>query len=105
MLGVRDDHQDHVDEVVATLSTQGVRVESDPATEPLGARIRKAKLLKIPYILVVGDEDVSAGTVGVNRRGSDRPDRGVPLSEFTTMLLHEIDERALPEASDVADGS
>jgi len=53
----------------------------------------------------VGDEDVSAATVGVNRRGSDRPDRGVPLAEFTTALLDEIDERTLPEASDGTVGS
>ena len=69
----------------------------DPADEPLGARIRQAKLLKIPYILVVGDDDVTAGTVGVNRRGSERPDRGVELAEFTEVLEREIAERRLPE--------
>ncbi len=47
------------------------------ADEPLGARVRNAKLEKIPYILVVGDDDVAAGTVGVNARGSDPPERGV----------------------------
>ena len=74
-------------------------------TEPLGARIRRAKLLKIPYILVVGDEDVAAGTVGVNRRGSDRPDRGVPLAEFTAVLADEIAERHVPEPADDSDGA
>jgi threonyl-tRNA synthetase len=73
-------------------------VSVDPADEPLGARIRRAKLLKIPYILVVGDEDVAAGTVGVNRRGSDRPDRGVELTAFTETLEAEIAQRRLPEA-------
>ena len=43
-------------------------------------------MLKIPYILVVGDDDVAAGTVGVNRRGSQRPERGVELTEFTEAL-------------------
>jgi hypothetical protein len=45
---------------------------------------------------------VSAGTVGVNRRGSARPDRGVPVGEFTRLLLDEVDERALPEDTDDA---
>jgi threonyl-tRNA synthetase len=85
--------------VAHDLRSLGIRVETDPANEPLGARIRKAKLLKIPYILVVGDDDVAAGTVGVNRRGSDRPDRGVPLSEFTSVLLDEVAARSLPEAA------
>jgi threonyl-tRNA synthetase len=71
----------------------GVRVSVDPADERLQARIRKAKLAKVPYILVVGDDDVHAGTVGVNRRGSDRPERGVEISEFTEMLESEIAER------------
>ena len=85
VLGVRDDHEGYADEVADRLRAVGVRVDVDPADEPLGARIRRAKLLKIPYILVVGDDDVAAGTVGVNRRGGDRPDRGVELTEFTAM--------------------
>jgi threonyl-tRNA synthetase len=54
--------------------------------------------LKIPYILVVGDDDVAAGTVGVNRRGSQRPDRGVEFTEFTMALEREIAERRLSPA-------
>ena len=104
VLGVRDDHQDYAEQVTGGLRAEGVRVGVDPADEPLGARIRRAKLLKIPYILVVGDDDVAAGTVGVNRRGSDRAVRDVPVPEFTASLLAEIAERSGPE-SDAAPGS
>jgi len=97
VLGVRDDHQGYADDVAAGLRARGVRVSVDPATEPLGARIRRAKLEKLPYILVVGDDDVAAGTVGVNRRGSERPERGVPVVEFTDALLHEVEARIVPE--------
>ena len=55
-------------------------------TSPFSGRVAKAKVLKIPYILVVGDDDVSSGTVGVNRRGSNRPERGVELAAFTEQL-------------------
>ena len=55
--------------------------------------------MKAPYILVVGDDDVAGGTVGVNRRGSDRPVRGVPVAEFTEALEREITGRRLPESS------
>jgi threonyl-tRNA synthetase len=99
VLGVRDDHEAYAHKVADRLRAVGVRASVDPADEPLGARIRRAKLLKIPYILVVGDDDVTAGTVGVNQRGSDRPDRGVALTDFTEMLEAEIAERRLPEAS------
>jgi threonyl-tRNA synthetase len=99
VLGVRDDHEDYARSVVERLAASGVRVTVDPADEPLGARVRQAKLQKLPYVLVVGDDDVAAGTVGLNRRGSDRPERGVPFEAFATALQAEIAERRSPEDS------
>ena len=66
---------------------------SEDAGEQLGSRIRKAKVEKLPYILVVGDDDVASGTVGVNRRGDERPERGVALDEFVARLRSDVDER------------
>ena len=96
VLGVKDGHEPYAHKVAERLRAVGARVSVDPADEPLGARVRKAKLEKLPYVLVVGDDDVHAGTVGVNRRGADRPDRGVELTEFTEMLEVEIGERRTP---------
>jgi threonyl-tRNA synthetase len=99
VLGVRDDHEEYAHKVADRLRAVGARVSVDPADEPLGARIRRAKVLKVPYILVVGDDDVHAGTVGVNRRGSDRPERGVELTSFTEALEREVDERRTTEGA------
>src|SRR5437016_9558461 len=82
VLGVRDDHQAYVDRIADRLRAEGFRVDAEDASDKLGGRIRKAKLEKIPYVLVVGDDDVAAGTVGVNKRGSEQPERGVPVDEF-----------------------
>jgi threonyl-tRNA synthetase len=98
VLGVRDDHDDYAYEVAALLRQRGVRVSVDEASEPLGGRIRKAKLEKIPYILVVGDDDVTNATVGVNARGSNDPERGVSVETFATRLEHEIRNHDSPEA-------
>jgi threonyl-tRNA synthetase len=98
VLGVRDDHDDYAFEVAALLNERGLRTQVDEASEPLGARIRKAKLDKIPYVLVVGDEDVTAGTVGVNARGSNDPERGVSVSEFAERLVDQVARHASPEA-------
>ncbi|MBV8463220.1 MAG: threonine--tRNA ligase, partial [Acidimicrobiales bacterium] len=97
VLAVRDDHEDYARAVVERLEADGVRVTTDPADEPLGARVRRGKLQKIPYILVVGDDDVAAVTVGCNRRGSDTPERGVALADFAVALAAEIAERRSPE--------
>jgi len=68
-----------------------VRVEvHDASTDTLGARVRKAKLEKVPYVLVVGDDDVAGRTVGVNRRGEERPERGVALDSFVRELDGEL---------------
>ena len=79
------------------VGSAGVRAASDPADEPLRARIRKWKMEKIPYILVVGDEDVGSATVGVNARGyKGRPDRGVALDAFMAAVLAEIESKGSP---------
>ncbi|HVA71159.1 MAG TPA: threonine--tRNA ligase [Acidimicrobiales bacterium] len=97
VLGVRDDHDDYAVAVAAQLRQAGVRVSVEAASEPLGARIRRAKLEKIPYVVVVGDEDVANGTLGVNARGSNDPERGVSVSAFSLRLLDEIRVHASPE--------
>jgi threonyl-tRNA synthetase len=97
VLPVTDAHQGYAEEVERRLHALGVRVMLDTGDEPLNARIRRAKLTKVPYILVVGDDDVAAGTVGVNRRGSKRPERGVPFESFAEGLITEIAERGSPE--------
>jgi threonyl-tRNA synthetase len=93
VLGVRNDHDELARAVHDRLRSEGFRAEWAPADEPLGARIRKAKLEKVPYVLVVGDDDAGAGTVGVNARGQDRPERGVPVDAFVERLRHEVEGR------------
>ena len=91
VLPVADRHDAYASEVVAALEAQGLRVEMREASaDSLGARIRRSKLLKVPYILVVGDDDVEHGTVGVNERGQDDPHRGVPLDSFVARVCDEV---------------
>jgi threonyl-tRNA synthetase len=87
---VRDAHDAYAARLVDRFKAEGFRADVVEATEPLGARIRKAKLEKLPYILVVGDTDVDHGTVGVNARGSDSPERDVPVDAFVDRLAADI---------------
>ncbi len=88
VLPVAADHQDYADEVVARLRSAGVRADAVVATEPLGKRIRNAKIEKLPYVLVVGDDDVAATTLGVNPRGG-QVERDVPLETFVEQIVAE----------------
>lgn len=93
VLPVAAAHNDYAASVLAELRKSGYRVDIDYADEPLGKRIRNAKTTKIPFVLVVGDDDVKNGTVGVNPRGGE-VERDVSIADFIKML-----------AVDVADGA
>ncbi len=90
VLPVRDENEPYARALAARLIDAGLRAEADSADEPLKARIRKAKLHKVPYVLVVGDDDVGAGTVGVNRRGAERPERGVLVETLVHEMLADV---------------
>ena len=82
-------HEEYAQKVADILIANGLRVDISEASDQLGKRIRVGKLEKIPYVLVVGDEDISAQTVGVNARGAD-VERGVSISSFAERVLTEI---------------
>lgn len=92
ILPVAADHEDYAAQVAADLTNDGFRVEVAGPTDPLGKRIRNAKKQKLPYVLVVGDDDVAAGTVGVNPRGGE-VERDVKASEFRDRLRAEVEAR------------
>jgi threonyl-tRNA synthetase len=92
VLGVRADHDTFASRVVDRLKAQGFRAEMVEANNPLGSRIRKGKLEKLPYILVVGDTDVENDTAGVNPRGGE-VERDVPISEFIERVKSEVEAK------------
>jgi threonyl-tRNA synthetase len=92
VLPVRFDHQPYAAAVVERLRVAGIRADTEEADEKLEPRIRRAKLEKIPYVLVVGERDAKGGTVGVNPRG-DVVQRDVPLDDFLARLIDEVENR------------
>ena len=86
VLPVAADHGEYAAHVAGELRAAGVRTEVAASDEPLGRRVRAAKLNKVPYILVVGAADVAAGTAGVNPRTGEN-ERDVPLVEVRERIL------------------
>jgi threonyl-tRNA synthetase len=96
VLPVADRHEDYAAELVTRLKAEDRRAELvDAHSDSIGARIRRAKLEKVPYVVVVGDDDVARRTVGVNARGSDRPERDVPLDDFLRRVAIDVDTHAV----------
>jgi len=104
VLAVKADIEEYAASVVARLTGAGLRASVEAADSGVGARVAKAKVQKIPYVLVVGDSDVAAGTVGVNRRGTNDPERDVPLDRFVADVTAEVASRGVgpqPPAADL----
>jgi threonyl-tRNA synthetase len=91
VLPVANAHSEYANSVVATLRKQGFRAEIVDSDEQLGKRIRTAKVDKVPYVLVVGDDDVAARTVGVNPRGGE-VERGVTVDAFVGRIAADVAE-------------
>ncbi len=89
VLPVRDDHHTYAARLVDRFRAEGFRADYADADEPLGTRIRRAKLAKLPFVLVVGDDDVTEGTVGVNPRVGD-VERGVRVDDFIERLRVDV---------------
>ena len=91
-LPITDRAADYCVQQAAQLRKQGFRVEVDSRNEKIGKKIREATLEKIPYMLVVGDRDMEAGTVSVRtRKGEDLG--AMSLDAFSAMLRKVVDEK------------
>ncbi len=89
---VADRHIDYAFEVAEALGEGGVRVEVDAADETVGEKIRRAITQKVPAVLVVGDQDVEDGTVGLRLREDTSEQRGLPLGD----VVSDLAERCAP---------
>ena len=89
VLPISDRHEEYAQAVARDLREQGLRVEVDARTESVGKKIREAELRKVPYMLVVGDQEAGDGTVAVRRHGSG--DQGVvAVEEFARDALEQV---------------
>ncbi len=92
VLTVADRHNEWADEVVAMLTARGIRAEADTRNEKLGKKIREAQLQKIPYMLVVGDQEVDGRTVNPRTRKGLQLDP-MTVEEFISMAHEECREQ------------
>ena len=89
ILPIADRHLAYAGRVAETLRARGLRVEIDGSSERTGHKIREAQLMKVPYMLVVGDREEQQQSVAVRSRA--KGDEGVhPLGAFIDRLAEEV---------------
>ena len=87
-------HDEYAKEVVAKLRKAHFRVNNDNRDEKLGYRIREAQLKKIPYQLVLGDNERDNGTVTYRKHG-EKKQTTVAFEEFVELLNKEVENKTL----------
>ena len=90
VMTITDAQHEYAQEVVNKLTKNLIRVEFDDRNEKIGYKIREAQLEKVPYMLVIGDKEVQAGTVGVRSR-KDGDVGAMGAEEFIEKIKNEIE--------------
>ncbi len=92
VLPISDKYQDYAKQVSDQLKKADIRCEVDDRNEKIGKKIRDTELMKVPYMLVVGEKEMSEGKVAVRRQG--KGDAGVKsVDEFMAEAVQEIKDR------------
>jgi threonyl-tRNA synthetase len=86
---VSEKQADYARRVVAELGAKGLRVRADLGPDKLGAKIRTARLLRVPYVAVVGDKEAESNQVAPRSRDLNKDLGPMPLEQFAERLLSE----------------
>ena len=92
IIPVTDKNLEYAKSVATAMSESDIRVEVEEANETLGYKIRKAQMEKVPYMIIVGDQEMKGHTISVrSRKNGDLGSQSLPM--FVANLIREIKER------------
>ena len=93
VIPITDSQNDYAHSIVQHLRDQGIRVHADVSAQRMNAKIRQAQLMKVPYMLVVGENEMNAGQVSLRVRDGSQQNN-IPLGEFVARVKDRIVRRA-----------
>ncbi len=93
LIPITDSQNDYAQGIVSQLRGQGVRVSADISAQRMNAKIRSAQLMKVPYMLVVGENEMKAGQVSLRVRDGTQQNN-IGLAEFAARVKDKIARRA-----------
>lgn len=92
IIPIADPHMEKAQELLKLLKEKDIRVEILSPEESLGKRIRNAKTNKVPYIAVIGDKDIEAGGVTLEKRGGEKGEL-IKTEDLISLLEEKIKNR------------
>jgi len=97
VLPITDRNNKYTDKLLAKLRAKGVRCEADKRQEKMGFKIREAQVSKVPYMLVIGDQEQADGTVAVRKRDTNQTVT-MKAADFIKLITKEIANKGEIEA-------
>ncbi len=94
VLSLTERNNDYAHSIKEELERKGLRVEEDLRNEKIGYKIREAMSMKLPYLIIVGDEEEKTNTISIRGRGYENKS-GLNLSEFIDRLQNEINTKKI----------
>jgi threonyl-tRNA synthetase len=92
ILPISDKFMDYAKDVLLKLKKWDIRAEIDDRSEKIGRKIRDTEMMKVPYMLVVGEKEAAEGKIAIRRQG--KGDLGARnVDEFLQELVAEVKER------------
>ena len=93
IIPITDDHHDYARRIETQLCAAGVRAAADLGSERMSSKIRQAQLMRVPYMLIVGDQEMANETVSIRyRNGEQQNDQ--PVGEFVAHVQRQIQTRS-----------
>ncbi len=89
VLTLTDRSNAYAEKITASLQEKGLRAECDTRNEKIGYKIREAMNMKLPYLIIVGDEEEKSNTISIRGRGFENKS-GLKLDDFIARLEEEI---------------
>ena len=93
VIPITDGQNEYAQNIVSELREQGIRVSADVSAQRMNAKIRNAQMMKVPYMLVVGENEMNAGQVSLRVRDGSQQNN-IPLAEFAARAKDRIERRA-----------
>ncbi len=93
VIPITEVHNDYAMQIERRLKAEGVRVSADLGSERMNNKIRQAQLMKVPYMLVVGDQEMANESVALRKRNGER-NNGLALAEFVASVKEKIATRS-----------
>jgi len=93
VISITDNQNEYAENIAKQLRENGIRAHADLSAQRMNAKIRSAQLMKVPYMLVVGDNEMKAEQVSLRVRDGSQQNN-IPLSEFIGRAKDRIARRA-----------